>query len=259
MSFKIRSWNVSYYKNDQGQWVNGLLTCAPVSLTFHIQPEPLSGKPHEGGSQLKEDADHKTTSPTLQIRYSDIRQVRKARSMLIYPAVTVETFGGAVHWFSSLPDKYSVYNILHHFVHHALTHSKGQDGRTPLTNPATQTELGKKLLRSAEDSERTLAAAAGELHSQGRQLDGAAVDLVEIHGDLDVAERILSGLNSYLGQWKLPKQYQQEDIVVIGEGRLLVCRCWYQSVCVCACYIYGYLYLLSGKLLEKIFSHFFSI
>lgn len=232
MSYKIRNWKVSYYQNDHRRWINGQLTCSPFAVAFKVdsptESSPDSQCDHKTGPKGENGSASDCESPDLLIEHTDIKKIQKATSMLIFSAITVETCNGAVHWFSSLPDRHSVYNILHHFALHSLKVKGDTDSnaRKGVTNPASQTQLGQKLLRSVEDSERTLAAAAGELQGQGGQLAGASIQLQEIHEDLDVADRLLSGLNTYLGRWTLPPQYKKVEPIHISKG---VCRCMPQG------------------------------
>ena len=171
MSYKIRSWKVSYYQNDHSRWVNGQLTCSPFSVTFKADSPtepPSSHCDHENGPKGENDSACESTD--LLIEHTDIKQIQKARSMLFYQAITLETSGGTVHWFSSLPDGCSVYNILHHFALHSVKGDTNRVAKQSFIEPASQTQLGQQLLQLAEDSEQALAAAAGELHGQGRQL-----------------------------------------------------------------------------------------
>ena len=219
MSYRIRSWKLSYYQNDHRRWVIGQLTCSPFAVTFKADSPaepPTSSSDHDCGP--KAESDPECESADLLVEYTDIKQIQKARSMLIFSAVTLETCDGTVHWFSSLPDAHSVYNILHHFTLYSVKGGTDSVAKKGSTDPASQTRLGQQLLQSAEDSEQTLAAAAGELHGQGRKLAGASIQLQEIHEDLDVADRLLSGLNTYLGQWRLPPQYMQVEPVHVSKG-----------------------------------------
>ena len=219
MSYRIRSWKLSYYQNDHRRWIIGQLTCSPFAVTFKADSPaepPTSSSDHDCGP--KAESDPECESADLLVEYTDIKQIQKARSMLIFSAVTLETCDGTVHWFSSLPDAHSVYNILHHFTLYSVKGGTDSVAKKGSADPASQTRLGQQLLQSAEDSEQTLAAAAGELHGQGRKLAGASIQLQEIHEDLDVADRLLSGLNMYLGQWRLPPQYMQVEPVHVSKG-----------------------------------------
>ncbi|KAL8571267.1 hypothetical protein ACOMHN_050802 [Nucella lapillus] len=221
MSCKIRNWRVCYYHNDQHRWIYGLLTCSPYNIKFHAENatgEPPGSRDNPGDHHQNDEKSvtvSENESDDLLLQYTDIKQVQKARSMFMFSAVTVETQGGTVHWFSSLPDRHSVFNALEYFSRHTLLDTN--KAKKPTCHSATRTLIGQKLLQSAEDSECTLAAAAAELHAQGRQLDRASVRLTEMHEDLDSADRLLSGLDTYLGQWSLPPQYKQVEMVQISK------------------------------------------
>ncbi|KAK7457744.1 hypothetical protein BaRGS_00039205 [Batillaria attramentaria] len=219
MSCDIRTWKVSYYSNDKRRWITGQLTCSAFDVSFvsaHKTDQPKHDQTDTDTCVTENQDPAAEPVPLVRIQYSDIRQVQKASSMLIYAAVTIETRDGAVHWFSSLPDRYSVYNMLHHFARQNLTGEAS--AQASVVDPAARTRIGQQLLRSAEDSERTLAGAASSLWHQGRQLANASVMVQEMHEDLDVADRLLSGLNSYLGRWRLPPEYNHAEPVLVGKG-----------------------------------------
>lgn len=206
--FDIRKWCVSYYQENQKKWVNGCLSCSPFAISFASCESVKRGDFHQPSDCPEDVICH------LIIDFSKIKKIQKSTYMLVFSAITVETDDGPVYWFSSLPDRHSVYNMLHHFLTHSLT------GGVPKQSPtsAHQSCIGQALLKSAEDSEATLAAAATDLHQQGRQLDRTSLTLQEMHEDLHVAERLVAGLNTYLGQWKLPPQCQPLDLVHIHKG-----------------------------------------
>lgn len=217
-SFFIRRWSVSYFH--EKKWVNGCLSCMPLAITFKSDVLAsinlnLNSRDKEEICPVDDAASGKDLSLNLEIEYCKIKKILRARSLLVYAAVTVETNDGTVHWFSSLPDRYSVYNVLNHFALHSLLGSAEVHKKEQATK---RTRLGGQLLSSVEDSAAALASAASDLHIQGRQLGRASIALLEIHEDLDVADRLLSGLNTYLGQWKLPPQYKQMDLVHIYRG-----------------------------------------
>ncbi|XP_076461100.1 synaptosomal-associated protein 47-like [Babylonia areolata] len=221
MSCKIRSWKVSYYHNDQQRWVYGMLTCSPFAVRFHSKDtthETQNAQADHHQNKSKDVTASRDDPGDLLLQYTDIKQVQRAKSMLVFPAVTVETHNGKVHWFSSLPDRHSVFNALDYFARHNLLDT--DKAKKQPSGPGTQTQIGQQLLRSAEDSERTLAAAAADLHGQGRQLARASVRLMEMHEDLDAADRLLSGLNTYLGQWSLPPQYKEVEMVHISKDEV---------------------------------------
>jgi synaptosomal-associated protein 47 len=207
--FDIRKWSVSYYQEKKKKWVNGCLSCSPFAIAFASCESVKRGDVHQPA-----DCPEIATDCHLVIEFSKIKKIQKATSLVVFPAITVETDNGVIHWFSSLPDRYSVYNMLQHFLTHSLT--EGVKREAPKSTH--QSRIGQALLKSAEDSEATLAAAATDLHQQGRQLDRTSLTLQEMHEDLRVAERLVSGLNTYLGQWKLPTCYQPLELVHIDKG-----------------------------------------
>lgn len=81
-----------------------------------------------------------------------------------------------------------------------------------------RTSLGRKLLSIVDDSEKTLQTAASTLYHQGEQLDSALGDMYDMHNDLDVANDIVQGFESWLGQWRLPNKKSSVDPVFIADS-----------------------------------------
>merc|ERR1712154_510831 len=131
--------------------------------------------------------------------------MKKALSFLMFGAITISTEENKVHWFSSLADRNGTFLILQHFYHEFLVNPSKYANDTRSNNqdnhPETRTKLGTQLLQSVTDSHQTLAKAAVTLQGQGQQLSAAACVMDDIHQDLSVAQRIVSGLSSWLGRW----------------------------------------------------------
>lgn len=213
MSWNIRNWRVSYYDNNQEKWIYGRLSCLSSGVSFIPALNDSDGVDSTSGNDGAEDS---ATNKTLYIEYAEITSVKKTTSMLLFPAVVVGTRGGIAYWFSSLPDQHSVYSMIHHFSHNSLFNYENKERVT--LEPSAKTLTGQKLLKSLEDSEHTLAAAAEDLWGQGRKLARSAVLMQEMHEDLDVANRLLTSLDAWLGRWQLPPQYRHVDPVRIMKG-----------------------------------------
>lgn len=151
---------------------------------------------------------------TVDILYSDIAQARKSMTGLIFRAVVVDTINGEKHWFSSFNDAYSVVQYIRFFLKSKLLQKKGS---IEATKSEGRTEMGRKLLSVAVDSEKTLRNAAEVLTTQGHQLDSAMATMMDLHSDLDVAENLVSGLESWFGRWSIPEEYKTNDPLMVTE------------------------------------------
>lgn len=151
---------------------------------------------------------------TVDILYSDIAQAKKSMTGLIFRAVVVDTVNGENHWFSSFNDAYSVVQYIRFFLRSKLLRKKSSTGATKTEG---RTEMGRKLLSVAVDSEKTLREAAEVLTTQGHQLDSAMATMMDLHSDLDVTENLVSGLESWFGRWSVPEEYKTNDPLVVNE------------------------------------------
>lgn len=225
MNYSIRSWKVTYYLNDKRKWIHGTLTCTPSHAYFTAEDQTVKVTPSVLDSTCEKDQEMAAGSllsgALLQFHYEDILHIRKTKAMVIYAAVVLKMRNGMEHWLSSLQDQQSVFSMLHYFSQRKLVEHKN-DRSLSADQLKSTTVIGQKLLQSAEDSHSTLAAAAGDLWGQGRQLAHAGVLMQELHEDLDIAERIIEGLDTWLGRWQLPSQYKQIESVIVNKGCLVV-------------------------------------
>lgn len=103
---------------------------------------------------------------TVDILYSDIAQAKKSMTGLIFRAVVVDTINGEKLWFSSFNDAYSVVQYIRFFLKSKLLQKKGS---MEANKTEGRTEMGRKLLSVAVDSEKTLRNAAEVLTTQVRK------------------------------------------------------------------------------------------
>ena len=198
-TYAIRRWKGAYYlqENNRKRWVYGDLLLTHEGLRCIL---------------IKDERNKEATTLDFTLRFTDISQLMKAKSMFIYDAIVL-LIGTTQHWLSSLQNRDAVYNILEHFWKDRLT------PKTEAKKPIPQmdrTKRGQEMLKLAADSESTLSNAATILHRQGEQLDQAASNMFDLHNDLDVAENLVSGLESWVGRWSVPGlKYTSESLEII--------------------------------------------
>ncbi|XP_062349184.1 synaptosomal-associated protein 47 isoform X2 [Cinclus cinclus] len=159
---RIHSWPCSYYQESSKQWIPGNLSLTPLSIQFRAG---------ETGELL------------LHSRLSGISQIKKECSHFIFSSITVLE-RSTKHWFSSLhPNRNVVFNILEHFWREQLLPGQGSG-------------KGRELTGMLEGSQKRLEDTAKVLHSQGEQFDRIMTGLHKIEGDMDVADRLLTELES---------------------------------------------------------------
>ncbi|XP_062618928.1 synaptosomal-associated protein 47-like [Saccostrea cucullata] len=196
-TYIIKSWPCSFYDNSSRKWIYGTLCIM--------------------GNGIRFTADQENTL-NLDILYSDIVQVTKSMTGLIFRAMVLETNNGTKHWFSSFSDIHTVVQYINFFLRSKLLKKKitsTQDKRIE-----RRTEMGCKLLSVAVDSESTLRNAAETLVTQGHQFDSALATMMDLHSDLDVTENLLSGLESWLGRWSVPEEYKTNDPFMVSDADL---------------------------------------
>ncbi|CAH6786269.1 synaptosomal-associated protein 47 [Phodopus roborovskii] len=168
---RVHSWPCSYYLTLEKQWVPGKLTLTPHSLKFSADrsEEVLVGVP-----------------------LSSITEIRKEASLFIFSAITILEKGQAKHWFSSLrPSRNVVFNVIEHFWRELLLSQPGTAAGT--TSPMTR---GQELMGLMASSQRRMEDTSKVLHHQGEQLDSVMRNLEKMESDLDVADRLLTELES---------------------------------------------------------------
>uniref|UniRef100_A0A8D2Q283 Synaptosomal-associated protein 47 n=1 Tax=Zosterops lateralis melanops TaxID=1220523 RepID=A0A8D2Q283_ZOSLA len=185
---RIHSWPCSYYLNSSKQWIPGRLSLTPLSIQF---------------------TSDSTRELLLDSQLQGISEIKKESSHLIFSSLTVLE-GGTKHWFSSLrPSRNVVFNVLEHFWREQLL--SGQDGA------ALGSPRGRELTGILEGSQRRLQDTAQVLHAQGEQFDNIIRGLNKIQGDMDVADRLLTELESpswwpfSTKLWKTPQDSKPKE------------------------------------------------
>lgn len=167
----IHSWPGSYYVEGEKRWVHGTLSLSPCRLAFT--------------------SDKGLALTSLQL--SDVTGIRKETSSFIFSSLTVLLGGREKHWFSSLqPSRATVFNVVEHFWRSQLLSSGVQD-TTAARGTATK---GRELINLASSSQQRLGDTAKVLHHQGEQFDRIMNGLDKIESDMDVANRLLTELES---------------------------------------------------------------
>lgn len=161
-TYIIKTWPCCYYDNSSRRWIYGTLCVMGKGLRFTTD---------------KED--------TVDILYSDIAQAKKSMTGLIFRAVVVDTINGEKHWFSSFNDAYSVVQYIRFFLKSKLLQKKGS---IEATKTEGRTEMGRKLLSVAVDSEKTLRNAAEVLTTQVRKCNFYKIKCWNCHIELTWVE-----------------------------------------------------------------------
>ncbi|XP_069778242.1 synaptosomal-associated protein 47 isoform X2 [Narcine bancroftii] len=184
----IHSWRGSYYLQSEKRWVYGKLSLTPSQLTFTSDKHGLT---------------------LTSFKLSCITGIKKETSSFIFSSLTVSVAGGEKHWFSSLqPNRTAVFNVIEHFWReHLLSSERGEVEADPRS-----LSKGRELVNLASSSQQCLGDTAKVLHHQGEQFDRIMKGLDKIESDLDVANRLLTELES--PPWwpfsSRPRKSQQE-------------------------------------------------
>jgi len=197
----IKSFETSYYDNIIKKWTYGKLHVAPAALCFTINNIENADK-------------------SLTLSFSNITSITKATSTVLFGAIVVKD-ESAVHWFSSFKDRNSVFIFINHFYNGFLNLTLKHGALQNVSQTRTvqeKSETGTKMLNSVLDSRKILNNAAINLQAQGQQLSDISNKVDEMHQDLTVAERIVSGMSSWFGRWRMPKVYQEEALVLVGQN-----------------------------------------
>ncbi|XP_012590380.1 PREDICTED: synaptosomal-associated protein 47 isoform X2 [Condylura cristata] len=183
----IRAWLGSYYLEVEKRWVPGQLALTPHMLQFTADG---------------------TGDVLVSVPLGSVTELKKAASHFIFSSITVLEQGGAKHWFSTLrPSRNAAFSVLEHFWRERLL----APGEAAEPAPASR---GQELVGLAARSQQRLEDAAHALHHQGRQMDRVARDLDQMEADLDVADRLLTELESpawwpfSYRLWKTPADVQ---------------------------------------------------
>ncbi|XP_078397023.1 synaptosomal-associated protein 47 isoform X2 [Cetorhinus maximus] len=168
----IHSWPGSYYLDSEKRWVYGKLSLTPCQLAFTSDKEGLT---------------------LTSFKLSAITGIKKEASSFIFSSLTVLVGGNEKHWFSSLqPNRTVVFNVIEHFWQAQLLSSEGVEVEA---SPG-HTSKGRQLINLASSSHQRLEDTAKVLHHQGEQFDCIMKGLDKIESDMDVANRLLTELES---------------------------------------------------------------
>uniref|UniRef100_A0A8C3K7A5 Synaptosomal-associated protein 47 n=1 Tax=Calidris pygmaea TaxID=425635 RepID=A0A8C3K7A5_9CHAR len=197
---RIHSWPCSYYLDTSKQWVSGRLSLTPVAIKFTAD---------------------KTGELLVNFHLSSISEIKKESSNLIFSSLTILE-KNTKHWFSSLqPNRNVVFNILEHFWREQLLSSEGAGAEAA----ALQSTKGKELTGLLSGSQKRLEDTAKVLHHQGEQFDNIMRGLNKIEGDMDVADRLLTELESpswwpfSSKLWKTPLESKPKETATVSDSK----------------------------------------
>ncbi|XP_047393538.1 synaptosomal-associated protein 47 [Sciurus carolinensis] len=189
----LYSWPCSYYLDLEKRWVPGKLSLRPRSLQFTTE---------RAGAAL------------VGVPLCSVVAIRKEATHLIFSAITVLERSRRKHWFSSLqPSRNAVFSVIEHFWRELLL---AQPGAAAEQTPSPSTK-GQELTGLMASSQRRLEDAAKALHHQGEQLESVMQGLQKMESDLDVADRLLTELESpswwpfSAKLWKMPAEVKRGD------------------------------------------------
>ncbi|NXC53149.1 SNP47 protein, partial [Aleadryas rufinucha] len=187
---RIHSWPCSYYLAAGKRWVPGKLSLTPSSVRFAA----------DGAAEL-----------LVEFRLAGVAEIKKESSHLVFSSLTILE-KGTKHWFGSLrPNRDVVFNVLEHFWRERLLPGAGAGAA------AAGSGKGKELTGMLEGSRKRLEDTAQVLHSQGEQFDSIMRGLHKIEGDMDVADRLLTELESpswwpfSTKLWKTPLEWKPKE------------------------------------------------
>jgi len=193
----ISEWSASCYDDQQKKWVYGILSVSASSLLFDPSNKPLE--------------------TTVHMPFNNIVDVRKATTGLVFGAIVIALELDRKVWLSSLYDREEVFRTIEHF-RHAYLLSERKAGSQDKQRQRGKSVMGQKLLNIVQDSQDTLAGAANTLHAQGRQIDGMLDTMEDLHSDLDIADRLVQDIDSWLGRWFVPSNVQTLDPVIVNRS-----------------------------------------
>ncbi|XP_061443349.1 synaptosomal-associated protein 47 isoform X2 [Rhineura floridana] len=167
----INTWPCSYYINSEKRWISGKLSLTPISVRFTAD---------QSGELL------------ASFHLSGISEIKKEASNFIFSSLTILE-KNTKHWFSSLqPNRNVVFNVLEHFWREQLLSSEGAGAEAI----CPQASKGKELTGLLAGSQKRLEDTAKVLEHQGEQFDNIMKGLNKIESEMDVADRLLSELES---------------------------------------------------------------
>ncbi|XP_012996313.1 synaptosomal-associated protein 47 isoform X3 [Cavia porcellus] len=196
----IHSWSCSYYLDLEKRWVPGRLALMPCTLKFTADGV---------GAVL------------VSLHLSSIVAIKKEASHFIFSAITILEQGHHKYWFSSLrPSRNAVFNVMEHFWRELLLSQQGAVAEA--TSPALS--RGQELTRLMAHSQRRLEDTARVLYHQGEKLEGVMKGLEKMESDLDVADRLLTELESpswwpfSSKLWKTPEEVKPREAMPMADG-----------------------------------------
>ncbi|XP_055968224.1 synaptosomal-associated protein 47 isoform X2 [Sorex fumeus] len=168
----VHTWPCSYYLELEKRWVPGKLALTSLSLKFTTD---------------------KTGEILVNFPLASIIEIKKEASHFIFSSITILEKDHIKHWFSALqPSRNAVFSIIEHFWRELLLSQPGAAAGLA-SSPVTK---GKELTTLMACSQKRLEDAAKVLHHQGEQIDNIARGLDQMESDLDVADRLLTELES---------------------------------------------------------------
>lgn len=201
-NLRVHSWPCSYYLDPEKQWVPGKLVLTPHSLKFTVD---------------------KTEEVLVGLPLSSITEIRKESSLFIFSAITILEKDQTKHWFSSLqPSRNVVFNIIEHFWRELLLSQP--DTAADITSHMTK---GQELIGLMTNSQKRMEDTAKDLQQQSEQLDSVLKGLEKMESDLDVADRLLTELETPswwpFGSkfWKMPAEVKLKDGVSLDTCEAL--------------------------------------
>lgn len=168
----VHTWPGSYYLELEKRWVPGKLALTPRTLKFTAD---------------------KTGEVLVHFPLSSIIEIKKEASHFIFSSLTILEKDHIKHWFSALqPSRNAVFSIIEHFWREQLLSHPGAAAEVS-SSPMTK---GKELTGLMACSQKRLEDTTKVLHHQGEQIDSIAKGLDQMESDLEVADRLLTELES---------------------------------------------------------------
>ncbi|XP_057564570.1 synaptosomal-associated protein 47 isoform X1 [Hippopotamus amphibius kiboko] len=196
----VNTWPCSYYLELEKRWVPGQLSLTSLSLKFMTD---------------------KTREILVSFPLSSITEIKKEASNFIFSSLTILEKDHNKHWFSSLqPSRNVVFSIIEHFWRELLLSQSGaavEASSSPMTK-------GKELTGLMACAQKRLEGTAKVLHHQGEQLDSISRGLEKMESDLDVADRLLTELESpswwpfSSKLWKMPSKTEPKGDVSMASS-----------------------------------------
>lgn len=196
----IHAWPCSYYLDTEKRWVSGRLSLTPIAVRFTAD---------------------KTRELLVSFHLSSISEIKKESSSLIFSSLTILE-KTTKHWFSSLqPNRNVVFNILEHFWREQLLSCPGAGAQAD----SLQMTKGKELTGLLAASQKRMEDTTKVLHYQGEQFDNIMKGLNKIDSEMDVADRLLTELESpswwpFRGKlWKGPLEAKPKEEATISGSK----------------------------------------